>query len=363
MSDIMNSQDMVLVDKDELHQLIKDKVMKAGLPEDHAEELANHLTYADSRGVHSHGAVRVEYYSERIAKGGSNVNPNLSFRKTGPCTGIYEGDNAIGMLVARNGMREAIKMAKENGIGFVGMRELGHCGTLSYFLRMAAEENMIAMSMCQSDPMVVPYGSAEPYFGTNPIGFAFPCAGRSPIIFDMATTVGAWGKILDARAKNKQIPETWAVDKEGHPTIDPFAVAGLVAIAGPKGYGLMMMVDILCGSLLGVPFGKSVSSMYADLSSGRELGQVHLVINPDYFSSIGTFKNNVRKMVDEIHELRPAAGFDQVIVPGESSELKAKEYERNGIPIVKEIYDYLVSDDIHYNRYDGKSAFASDSVD
>ena len=189
----MDKQTMVLLNKNELHRLIKNKVMKAGLPEDHADEVANHLSYADSRGVHSHGAVRVEYYAERIAKGGSNTKPNFSFRKTGPCTGIYEGDNAVGMVVAKNGMEEAIKLARENGIGFVGMRQLGHCGTLSYFLRMATDQNMIALSMCQSDPMVVPYGSAEPYFGTNPIGFAAPCAGRSPIVFDMATTVGAWG--------------------------------------------------------------------------------------------------------------------------------------------------------------------------
>lgn len=359
----MSSQETVLLSKEELHQLIKNKVMKAGLPEDHADEVANHLTYADSRAVHSHGSVRVEYYSERIAKGGSNTKPNFSFRKTGASTGIYEGDNAVGMVVAKNGMLEAIKMAKETGIGFVGMRQLGHCGTLSYFLRMAAAENMIAMSMCQSDPMVVPYGSAEPYFGTNPIGFAVPCAGRGPIIFDMATTVGAWGKILDARARNKAIPETWAVDKDGNPTTDPFAVGGLLAIAGPKGYGLMMMVDILCGSLLGVPFGKHVTSMYSDLTAGRDLGQIHLVINPDYFTSIDQFKNNVRQMVDEIHTLRPASGFAQVLVPGETSEKKALDYEKNGIPIVKEIYDYLISDDVHYNRYEGKSAFASDTLD
>ncbi|MEL7632064.1 MULTISPECIES: ureidoglycolate dehydrogenase [Sporomusa] len=359
----MSQQEMVLVTKAELHQLIKNKVMKAGLPEDHAQEVANHLAYADSRGVHSHGAVRVEYYSERINKGGSNAKPNFSFRKTGPSTGIYEGDNAVGMVVATNGMIEAIKMAKETGIGFVGMRNLGHCGTLSYFLRMATDENMIGMSMCQSDPMVVPYGSADPYFGTNPIGFAAPCAGGPPIVFDMATTVGAWGKIIDARSKNKAIPDTWAVDKTGHPTTDPFAVAGLVAIAGSKGYGLMMMVDILCGSLLGIPFGGHVSSMYADLSAGRELGQIHLVINPEHFIGLDNFKNNIRSMVDEIHALRPAAGFDRVLVPGESSEKKAQDYEKNGIPIVKEIYDYLVSDDIHFNRYEGKSAFASDTLD
>ncbi|MDU4960878.1 MAG: ureidoglycolate dehydrogenase [Sporomusaceae bacterium] len=357
------SQEMVLVNKDELHALIKTKLMKAGLPDEHAQEVANHLSYADSRGVHSHGAVRVEYYAERIAKGGSNTKPQLAFKQTGPCSGIYEGDNAVGMLVAKNGMVEAIKLAKANGIGLVGMRELGHCGTLSYFLRMATDENLIAMSMCQSDPMVVPYGSADPYFGTNPIGFASPAANGCPIVFDMATTVGAWGKVLDARAKNKPIPDTWAVDKDGNPTTDPFAVGGLLAIAGAKGYGLMMMVDILCGSLLGVPFGGHVSSMYADLSAGRRLGQIHLVINPEFFGSTAAFTQNISRMVAEIHGLRPAAGFDRVLVPGESSEQKAADYERNGIPIVKEIYDYLISADVHYNRYAGKSAFASDTLD
>ncbi|WP_369671662.1 Ldh family oxidoreductase, partial [Enterococcus faecium] len=92
------------------------------------------------------------------------------------------------------------------------------------------------------------------------------------------TTVQAWGKILDARAKNQPIPENWAVDETGQPTTDPTDVKGLLPIAGAKGYGLMMMVDILAGSLLGLPFGKHVSSMYADLTEKRRLGQMFLVI-------------------------------------------------------------------------------------
>ena len=56
--------------RDELKSLIKNKMMKAGLPEDQAEVVSEILTWSDERGYHSHGAVRVEYYSERIAKGG-----------------------------------------------------------------------------------------------------------------------------------------------------------------------------------------------------------------------------------------------------------------------------------------------------
>ncbi|MDR8335339.1 ureidoglycolate dehydrogenase, partial [Acinetobacter baumannii] len=101
------------------------------------------------------------------------------------------------------------------------------------------------------------------------------------ITFDMATTVQAWGKILDARSRHESIPDSWAVDKNGAPTTDPFAVHALLPAACPKGYGLMMMIDVLSGILLNLPFGRQVSSMYDNLSQGRELGQLHIVINPD----------------------------------------------------------------------------------
>ncbi len=90
------------------------------------------------------------------------------------------------------------------------------------------------------------------------------------------------GKILDARSRHETIPDSWAVDKNGAPTSDPFAVHALLPAAGPKGYGLMMMIDVLSGILLNLPFGRQVSSMYDNLSQGRELGQLHIVINPAF---------------------------------------------------------------------------------
>lgn len=354
----MSNKAKVRLTYDELKSLMKAKFIKAGLPETHAEAVADHLAYADSRGVHSHGAVRVEYYSERVSKGGSNTAPNFKYeRKSGSIT-ILDGDNAIGHLVAQMGLEEAIVLAEKTGVGIVGMKRLGHCGTLSYFLRNAARQGYIMISMAQSDPMVVLYGGTEPYFGTNPIGFCAPRKNGSPIIFDMATTVGAWGKILDSRAKGKPIPDTWAVDANGNPTTDPKAVAGLVPIAGAKGSGLMMMVDILAGVLLGQPSGKHVTSMYADLTAGRELGQIHIVFNPEFFVGKEAFMRTIDNMVEEIHAMKPADGFDQLYYPGERSDSVSAQYQKDGIPIVKEIYDYLVSDDIHYNRYDNKNAFA-----
>ena len=355
----MHEEKIIYVGKDELKKLISDKLHKAGLSREHADITADHLVYADSRGVHSHGAMRVEYYAERISKGGINADPKFTYTQTGPCTGVFDGDNGSGFVVAREGMFRAIDLAKQNGIGVVTMKRMSHCGTLSYYIRMAAAEGLIGISMCQSDPMVVPYGGTSAFFGTNPIGFAAPREDGTPVVFDMATTVGAWGKILDARSKGKEIPDTWAVDEHGHPTTDPFAVHGLLPIAGAKGYGLMMMVDILSGILSGAPYGPHVTSMYSDLSEGRELGQIHIVINPDYFVGAKEFYKQLDALVAELHKVRPAKrNEDGVSYPGERSDHKAQLSEERGIPIVENIYNYLVSDAIHFDRYECGDPFA-----
>ncbi|MGX7244650.1 ureidoglycolate dehydrogenase [Enterococcus quebecensis] len=346
------------VKKAELHQLIKNKIQKAGLSEEHAEIVSDVLTFADARGIHSHGAMRVEYYSERIAKGGITNDPTFSFEQTAPSCGMFEGDNGSGFVGAKRGMDHAIEMAKKNGVAVVGVRNISHSGALAYYVEMAAKQDMVALSVCQSDPMVVPFGGSEPYFGTNPIAFAAPSNDDRIITFDMATTVQAWGKILHARSKKESIPDSWAVDAKGNPTTDSTAVNALLPIAGPKGYGLMMMVDILSGILLGVPFGKHVSSMYHDLSKGRELGQLHIVINPEFFIGLDVFKKNISTMLDELKEISPSPGFKEVNYPGERGREREKNYEENGIEIVDDIYEYLISDDIHYDRYDHKNKFA-----
>ncbi len=120
----------------------------------------------------------------------------------------------------------------------------------------------------------------------------------------------------------------------------------------------MMMVDVLSGILLGLPFGKHVSSMYADLSKGRDLGQLHIVINPAFFTDIEAFKANMSEVLDEVTAVAPAPGVDRVYYPGERGRLREKAYEEQGIEIVDDIYEYLISDAIHFDNYDGKNKFA-----
>ena len=349
----------MLVKREELKSLMKNKFMAAGLHEDHADKMAEVLTWSSERGLHSHGEVRVEYYTERISKGGMTIDPEWTWTQTGPCTGIVDGDNGCGYPFAILGLEKAMELAKENGIGVVGVKRVSHTGALGYYTEMAAKNDLCCLTMCQSDPMVIPYGGAEPFYGTTPIAFGAPTADERFVNFDMATTVQAWGKILDAKSAGRSIPDDWAVDVDGNPTTDPHQVNALRAIAGPKGYGLMMVVDILSGILLGVPAGKNVSSMYHDLSEGRELGHLHIVIDPSRFCGLDEFKQHMSRTLDELGAVKPATGYDKVYYPGERALIrKAKCDAAGGIEIVDDIYDYLVSDKLYIHSWDHKNRFA-----
>lgn len=347
------------ITRQKLHQLIQNKLNKAGLSEQHASMVADVLVHADARGIHSHGAVRVEYYAERISKGGTNTEPNFHFEQTGPCSGVFHGENAAGQVAAKLAMDEAIKLSQTNGIAIVGVKKIGHSGALSYFVQQAAKHGLVGISLCQSDPMAVPFGGTGVYYGTNPIAFAAQGEDDKIMTFDMATTVQAWGKILDARSRNDAIPNTWAVNDKGEPTTDPFEVKALVPLSGPKGYGLMMMVDVLSGILLGLPFGNRVSSMYNDLTEGRNLGQLHIVINPAYFTDPHTFKQNISQTMRDLNAITPASGFKQVLYPGQNCDINEDESNKNGIEIVDEIYEYLISDVLYNHSYGNKDPFAS----
>src|SRR5699024_7035926 len=116
--------------------------MLNGMPEVFADRAADVLVWADERGIHSHGSVRMQYYSERCARGGFNLDPKPKFDTTGPETGVYHGDNGLRHCVAYEAMEEAIKLATDSGIGPVCASQMSHSGAIGYFVQKAAEQGM-----------------------------------------------------------------------------------------------------------------------------------------------------------------------------------------------------------------------------
>jgi ureidoglycolate dehydrogenase (NAD+) len=331
----------VIVLKEKLEELIAGKLEKEGVSAEHSAIVAEVLAHADLRGVHSHGALRTEHYITRIQAGGLNVNPDFKVEETGPASAKFDGDDGLGHVIAKEAMDVAIKMAQKSGIGVVTAFNSSHCGALSYYVKQAAEANMVGMAMTHTDKVVVPFGGKESFFGTNPIAYGFPSKKYKPVILDMATSNVAFGKVLHARETGQTIPSDWGVDQAGKPSTNPHEVASLMPFAGPKGYGMGMVVDVLSGILAGAAFGPHITAMYGNYGEMRKLGHFFMVINPAFFTDQENFLASMDRMVEELHAAPPADGFNGVMVPGEPEQMKEETRLKDGIPIAESIYQYL----------------------
>ncbi|WP_370221883.1 ureidoglycolate dehydrogenase [Cytobacillus sp.] len=333
----------VTIHHEEAEKLVVQKLTDAGLIHEHAEKVAEILVHADLRNVNSHGVLRTEHYVNRLNAGGINPNPEITFNKTGPVTGVVDGDDGFGHVIADEAMNHAIQMAKENGVGMVTAINSSHCGALSYFVQNAAEQNLIGIAMTHTDKIVVPFGGKDAFLGTNPIAYGVPAKTQKPFILDMATSNVALGKILQYKEEGKEIPEGWGVDENGETVRDPSKVVSLSPFGGPKGYGLSMIVDIFSGLLAGAAFGPHVAKMYGDLDKKRKLGHYFCAINPAFFTDAEAFLGNMDQMMAEIRQAPPAPGFKSVLVTGEIEQMNEERNLEKGITIASTVHQFLTN--------------------
>jgi ureidoglycolate dehydrogenase (NAD+) len=326
---------------EELRRFLVEIFRSRGVPEADGLLVAKALVHANLRGVDSHGVMRVSHYVRRLEAGSINPKPQFKVETTGPVTAYLEGDDGLGHVAVWHAMGRAIEMAKERGLGLVGVRKSSHCGALSFYAYQAIEADMIGMAITQTDSGVVPFGGTRPFFGTNPLCVGIPSRREIPIVLDMATSTVSGGHIYKARAENRPIPNTWALDKEGKPVTDPHQAVYWTPAGGAKGYGLGVIVDVLTGLLMGGNFGPHVTLMYGDYEKKRDL--CHLVGAIDYhrFPGHSSFLDQVTRMIEEVHQVPTAEGFDRVMVPGEPEYLMERDRIRNGIPIEDYLFDEL----------------------
>lgn len=331
---------MPTIDANELITLVAEIFHGRGVPEQDSQIVAECLVHANLRGVDSHGVIRVTHYIRRLEAGSIRPAPPLQIERTGPATATIDGGDGLGHVAVWHAMNTAMKIAQESGVGFVGVRNSSHCGALSFYGTQAIEAGLIGWAMTQTDKGVVPFGGSLPFCGTNPLCFGIPARSGPPILLDMATSTVAGGHIYKARAENRSIPSTWALDAEGKPTTDPHQAVFWTPLGGAKGYGLGVIIDVLTGILCGGAFGPHIPTMYGDYEKTR--GLCHLVGAIDYhrFAGSDTFLDQVACMVNELHAVPPAEGFDRVLAPGEPEYLRERARREHGIPLE----DYLLTE-------------------
>lgn len=319
-----------------------------GLPPDDAARGAEILVDADLAGIESHGIAHLPWhpgYAPGFAAGTINPRPNPAVLRESPVSAAWDADGAFGLVIAARAMDLAIAKAEETGIGMVTVRNGRHFGAAGYYARMAAERGLIGMAMTAVPPIAVAAGGLDRVFGTNPIAMAAPVDGQEPFLLDMATTAVAGGKLEIAGRQGRALPAGWAVDADGAASDDPAALrkAGALLPLGSdlstssyKGYGLGLMVDILCGVLSGQ--GPALGN---EAVRGGEMGQWFAAWRINLFRDPDEFMAEMSAWLDDLRETRPAPGVDQVLVAGDPEHHARDERLELGVPLDAETVDQL----------------------
>ncbi len=280
---------------------LTDLFATAGASPANAASVAWALVMAEADGLKGHGLSRVPTYLAMLKSGkiDGQVVPKASRPKPGVLA-IDAGHGfaypAIDLAIA-----EIPDLARDQGIVAAPIRRSNHCGAAGLHVERLAEQGLVALLFANTPGAIAPWGGSKPVFGTNPIAFAAPLAGREPVVIDMALSKVARGPIVAAKQKGQAIPEGWALDVHGKPTTDAAAaLAGtMVPLGDAKGATLAMMVEILAAALVGAHFGFQASSFLDTEGGPPDTGQLILAIDPHAMGG-NWFDERMRALVHAI---------------------------------------------------------------
>ena len=321
-----------------LTELAERALQQGGAGPAMAKITARALVAADMQGLATHGVARVPFYCSFLRNGRADgkAEPRIVKEKGAVCL----IDNADGLPYAscELAVSEAIRRARQFGIGYAGIQRSGHVGALALNLLPVVDADMVGIALSNSPAAIPAWGGSKALYGTNPIAAVFPRAGREPLIIDQSLTTVTRGKIMLAAQKNEPIPEGWALDRTGRPTTDPKAAlegGSLFPIGGVKGAMLALTFELLCTALTGAAIGAEADSFFSEQGNRPRIGQSFLVIDPAALAGAAVYQERIETL------LAAMLAEPGVRLPGARRHAAATAAQRDGIDVSAELLRQL----------------------
>lgn len=327
---------------DHLMEVIPKLLQAIGAEDKEARLVAKILVQADLRGIRTHGCAFLPLIAERSAHGLLNIPTKTKLITDEGAITHIDGNNGLGQVAAVEAMQISIHKARNHGVALALIRNTNHIGFLGYYTLLAAAEGMIGICATNGAASVAPWGGAEPFFGSNPLSIAAPVADGAPIVLDMSASVVARGKIRRAQRLNENIPLGWALDETGSPTTDPAeALKGtLLPIAGHKGSGLALFIDLICGLLSGSKYGRDLLTFHKPIGP-TGVGAMFMAVDIGRFMPLARFETLANKYAEAIRNSQKAVDVERIFLPGEIEADKADTSKLQGIEVDSQIVEKI----------------------
>lgn len=336
-------------DIDTLREEASKALCRHGLNEADSQVVVDSMLEADINGVSTHGIRMIYPYIQKLERGDFGLG-EPTIVKQSPAFTVVDANNVIGAVSAKMAVDICIAKASEFGVHTVFARNCNTFGPGFYYAELMAKQNLIGIVCCNAPAAMPAFNGLEPMLGTNPLAFACPSRTKGTIILDMATSIVAKSRFETARLNGEQLPLGWAIDKDGKPTTDPVeAIKGFVLpMAGFKGYGIAMAIDILSGLLSGAAYLNKVNKFYSQNGGGMNVGQMFVAINPKMVYE-GDFEADMDSYIDILRKSRVVDG-KTISIPGDDRIAKRKTSMEKGITLTSDAVGKLESVNIKLKR-------------
>lgn len=299
---------------EELKKMCLEILTKKGLSDKDAQVIFQEYLNSELSGRTCHGFQAFPKFGAKLV----DLKGEAQVIKEGDNFLYIDGKKNLGQIVCNNYVPKLIKKAKKHNIAMMGIYNMHSYLKPGTYARMAAENDIVGFVFNYGGwKRIAPYGSIDPFFGTNPIAIGIP-GEKFPIVVDMATSKTAMMKVRLAAKLNQKLPEVVAIDKDGKPTTDPNeAIDGAMLPFGSyKGSALALVIELLTKTMFKIDVSDKTKA---------NRGYLFIFFDPKTFTNLDEFKKDVSKLADEIKHSRKAEGVEEIFVPGEKSEMTRRK--------------------------------------
>lgn len=342
---------MTTISAEQLDSLYRRVAAHHGADDDEAATFAGALLRADLRGHTTQGIALLPYVDELLREGEMAFGRPLETVRETAATAVLEGHRGVGHVIGTRAMALAMDKARAVGVGFVAVRGSSDYAMASTYVLPAVEAGLIGLSMSTGPIIVAPWGGRDARFCTNPIALGVPAGRRDPIVIDMATSAYSMGAVVRAARDGVRLETTGVVDADGRYSDDPSSVildvmaresrmSGALVTAGAKGFGWVLLVELLAGLLSGE---RTWEDERPATSTDRpaHYGQTFVAIDIASFQASEAFAAAADRMIDTLTGARPAEGFDRIRVHGGEAAAEERRRREHGIPIRDEEWEMV----------------------
>ncbi len=342
--EVLKMGNFVYIQEEKLNAFCQDAFEGFGFSPEEAGIIKDVLMMSDMYGIQSHGMQRVVRYHKGIEKGLIDIKakPEVVFET--PVSAVVEGHDAMGQLVGHFAMELAIKKAKESGIGIVSARNSNHYGIAGYYADLALKEGLIGFSCTNSEAIMVPTFARKAMLGSNPIAFTMPAEPYN-FFFDASTTVVTRGKLEMYNKLGKELPNGWALNKDGKASQDAGEVLGNISdhvgggimplggnteqLGSHKGYGYGMLCEIFASI-----FSQGGTSNKCMTGGRSNICHGFMAINPAIFGNPEDVKKHFSTFLQELREAPKAEGAERIYTHGEKEAEAIEVCRKEGVPVI-----------------------------